>query len=177
MRKALSNYDIFGVWPKNGPYSHMICPQLSILNISRLKNPHEICFKAFYDKSGNFFDVGQKTRDYVLNNSLNCKVLDRIFSIFSSEQYGLLEEINPKYDLGSQLINKDYSSAEVKLIKDIFEASTRSPGGTKYDLDIGFFENNIFLDYKHGSAWSNPDAGTINIKDKIINDFIDSILQ
>ena len=92
-------------------------------------------------------------------------------------------DLDRDIDITSQLLAKGFSGKEINLIVNLIKICDRAKkqdpstaNSVCYNTKIGFYENNLFLDYKHGSGWHNPNVTDVLNKDRLVKDFIESIL-
>lgn len=166
IREFLGDHDIYIL------HDHMK-PQLCFINMPRLNNPQTINFRAAVLEGGVFADAGYFTRFYLRDHpELKLKQGTMIWGLYRSWPIDL--GLDRKKDIAVQLNDKGYTNAEINLIKSIVNLANQT--NSTHDADIGFYEKNLFLDYKHGSDWHNPNHAIKARKDKIIREFIYSLL-
>ena len=179
IREYLGDNDMFGI------FQNCLVPQLCFLNMPKLDNPQSLNFRAGHApwNENNLHDAGCFTDKYIVSHpKLKLKKLNPIWGLF--RKYPISLNLDDDKDMTPQLTERGYTELEINLIESIFKVckdsaktDPNSIAKISFDIDIGFYETNIFLDYWHGSAWHNPSNKTLAIKDKLIKDFISSILK
>ena len=173
-REFLAAYDLYIINSANGA----ILPQLCFINMPHLKNPETLNFRASFI-NGSFMETGQNTKKYITSHpDLKCLAGNILWGL---EFLGFDRNKNLVNQLNTiNLHDKGYLTSEINLIKSLFEIADAAARKTNinyfYDVDIGFFETNTFLDYKHGSGWHGPRMNITKQKDIVIKKFIDSIV-
>lgn len=160
-REFFDGYDLYVVFNKT------VLPQLVFFNMPNLPEKEKLNFRAGF-RNGGFMDVGHYTIDYTqAHPELRYKISNLLWGL---ERLNL----NERQDLTPQLQARGYTPAEIQLIKDIFKLGRDSR--SFFDADISFFENNLILDYKHGSGWTGPKAHIAQQKDALVKNFINNLL-
>ena len=171
VRNYLGDCDLFGV------FQNCLVPQLCFLNMPKLENPQELNFRAdIAPWNGCLLDAGTLTDRYLLSHRPKWRDLNPTQSILNNF-------LDRDIDITSQLLAKGFSGKEINLIVNLIKICDRAKkqdpstaNSVCYNTKIGFYENNLFLDYKHGSGWHNPNVTDVLNKDRLVKDFIESIL-
>ncbi|HLB41193.1 MAG TPA: glycosyltransferase family A protein [Candidatus Babeliales bacterium] len=165
VKRFMQDHDLYVV------FGGSLLPQLCFLNMPNLPRPQDIDFRAGYvNNNAIFWDVGCRTRGYIeAHPQLRLK--------HAEPHWGGLDLLNLDLtqNLASQLQAKQFLPAEISLINDIIKLGAKD--GYHYDADIGFFEGNTFLDYKHGSGWHGAKDEVTKKKNRLINAFIKALLR
>ncbi|HSX26203.1 MAG TPA: hypothetical protein VLE89_04260 [Chlamydiales bacterium] len=175
MIREFSIRDYLGDYDLNAYYGWAFTTHFLVLNIPKLKDPETISFRCRVSPDGDFKDVGHDGYVYIEAHKpeLKVKQVDILWGIHRDLH------IDRKTRVISQLLEKGYTMAEANLVKAIFDATNAAArqGIGSGDCDIGFYEGNIFLDYKHGSLWTNPNPMMEETKNRIVKQFLHTLLD
>lgn len=189
IREYLGDYDLTYINTNIGAgiqnYRYSISTHFGPINMPKLKNPEELRFIPSYYPNGEFFDTGENAHFYFLKykDQLKMKKIGLDRDVFHDLGLDL------KKDLREQLRARDFSEDIIQLIIEICDAAKqaskvnpKNKNNIYYNLAIGFYEKNIFLDYKHGTSY-NPEIGppkgaeSVVIKDRILKRFINQLIN
>ena len=187
IREYLGDYDLTYIktcigCPKGERFS--ISTHFGPINMPKIPSPETMRFIPSMYPDGEFFDTGENTHFYFLKHQdkLNMKKIDLVRGVYCDF------ELNKTQDVFSQLVQRGYRQDVSQLIVEIYDVADqfarRNPNNSTiyYDTDIGFYEKNIFLDYKHGTSYDpeiGPREGHIMepIKDKMVKTFVYRLLE
>lgn len=179
IREYLGDCDL-NAWGPAPPWNHSLWVHYLVMNIPKLPGKEHFSFRSRMDENGRFVEVGSDMEPYLKNNlQLKIRPVHVTFGVHDNEL-----QLDPNRSMASQLIERGYSNAQVQLIQNIHsevkKASAKNPrliSRFKLDCDVGFFDTNLFIDYKHGSGWHDPNQKMKIVKDRLFYKFMDEILN
>jgi hypothetical protein len=148
------------------------------IDMPQLQDRHDFNFRCRVLDDGTFYDVGYKIYAKYFPEHRHAMKIKPVHVIT-----GLFEDMerNQEQYTDTQLLARGYTEAQIDLIRSIVNLRERfSPvygfDAASYDCDIGLYEESLVLDYKHGSGWHGARGEITRAKDKVIKDFIHSLL-
>lgn len=161
----------------------MFFPQLCIMDMPKLNNREAINFRADFLPDGHFMDVSCFNEFYTKDHPEMKKKIGSLFWGIHNNNDRYCLHLDKGGDIAAQLRPMGYTPIEIKLVKAIVdtsnEASRLNPESAVkicMDCNIGFYETNLFVDYKHGSGWHGPNPGIKIKKDQIFKEFMKELL-
>ncbi len=166
IRDYMRDYDLNAavVWGDPNAMITGSCVHFLIMNMPKLEHRRSFGFRAKFENGGFEEPGGDGLGYFKAHPDLNIKCSSSLAGVRSSEALNL----NAAEDVGVQLESRGYTPAEIDLILSIRNSNVY--------CDIGFWDTNLFLDYKHGSGWNGPTGQMVETKNRLVGKFIHSLL-
>jgi hypothetical protein len=177
IREFLGEADIYVLHDQR--FGWHMKPQLTILNMPNIPDAQTLNFRPGWEPSiKTFVDTGGLTKSYLLAHpKLRLKRGTMVGGLYSSDHAsnGPFLYLNKHSTIAAYLGHVGYTDEEIKFINAIYNLTLLTSNVT--NTDIGFYEKNLFLDYKHGSGWCDKNFNVKTKKDALIKNFINSLLE
>jgi len=169
IREYLEGYDM-------NCYGNYITTHFGVFDPSKLKDTEAFSFRARFLPDGSFVDVAEASPAYVLQQNVRKKQVDILWGLHRDLH------LDPSRDRVSQLKERGYTDSMVSFLDNFLHEASMAllkyrDKQVLFELDIGLYELDLFLDYKHGSGWHNPSPESSYLKNQLVKNFINSILN